>query len=67
MSSAVQMGAACPAVPVRTVGEQSYRIKELKLRFYNCQTMYAPKDEVNLLAAHHYFEPCHAIQQALHS
>lgn len=49
MSSAVQMGAACPAVPVRTVGEQSYRIKELKLRFYNCQTMYAPKDEVSLL------------------
>ncbi len=42
---------ACIAVPVRTVGEQSYRIKELKLRFYNCQNMFAPKDEVLLSAA----------------
>ena len=42
---------ACLAVPVRTVGEQSYRIKELKLRFYNCQNMFAPKDEVLLSAA----------------
>ncbi|DBA74127.1 hypothetical protein WJX77_012500 [Trebouxia sp. C0004] len=33
------------SVPVRTVGEQSYRIKELKLRFYNCQNMFAPKEE----------------------
>lgn len=36
---------------MRTVGEQSYRIKELKLRFYNCQNMFAPKDEVLLSAA----------------
>ncbi len=36
---------------VRTVGEQSYRIKELKLRFYNCQNMFAPKDEVLSSAA----------------
>lgn len=42
---------ACHAVPVRTVGEQSYRIKELKLRFYNCQNMFAPKDEVLSSAA----------------
>ncbi|KAL3147776.1 hypothetical protein ABBQ32_002510 [Trebouxia sp. C0010 RCD-2024] len=33
------------SVPVRTVGEQSYRIKELKLRFFSCQNMYAPRDE----------------------
>lgn len=32
---------------MRTVGEQSYRIKELKLRFFSCQNMYAPRDEVS--------------------
>ncbi len=42
---------ACQAVPVRTVGEQSYRIKELKLRFYNCQNIFAPKEEVRVSAA----------------
>ena len=36
---------------MRTVGEQSYRIKELKLRFYNCQNMFAPKDKVLSSAA----------------
>ena len=33
-------------VPVRTVGEQAYRIKEFKLRFYNSQNMFPPQDRV---------------------
>lgn len=33
-------------VPVRTVGDQAYRIKEFRLRFYNSQNMYPPQDQV---------------------
>ena len=34
------------AVPVRTVGEQSYRIREFRLRFFSSSTMYQPSREV---------------------
>ena len=37
-----------PAVPVRTVGEQSYRIKEFRLRFYHCSTMRQPPQTVGM-------------------
>lgn len=33
------------AVPVR-VGEQSHRIKEIRLRFYHCSTMFQPPAKV---------------------
>ena len=33
-------------MPVRTVGETSYRIRELRLRFYNSHTMMQPSEEV---------------------
>ena len=51
------------AVPVRTVGEQSYRIKELKLRFYHCQNMFAPRDEVG----QHMLEENRSCMEAAHS
>ena len=34
------------AVPVRTVGEQSYRIKEFRLRFFDSGSMFQPSQEV---------------------
>ena len=34
------------AVPVRTVGEHAYRIKELRLRFYEGSAMYQPSAQV---------------------
>ncbi len=33
------------AVPVRTVGEQAYRIRELRVRFYRADMMFKPSPE----------------------
>lgn len=33
------------AVPVRTVGEQAYRIRELRVRFYQADMMFKPSPE----------------------
>ena len=32
-------------VPVRTVGEQAYRIRELRVRFYQADMMFKPSPE----------------------
>ena len=37
------------AVPVRTVGEQAYRIRELRVRFFRADMMFKPSPEVRLL------------------
>ena len=34
------------AVPVRTVGEQAYRIRELRVRFFRADMMFKPSHEV---------------------
>ena len=34
------------AVPVRTVGEQPYRIRELRVRFFRADMMFKPPPEV---------------------
>ena len=44
----IQVLCCLPAVPVRTVGEQSYRIKEFRLRFYHCSTMRQPPQTVGV-------------------
>ena len=33
------------AVPVRTVGEQAYRIRELRVRFYRADMLFKPSPE----------------------
>ena len=35
----------CCAVPVRTVGEQAYRIRELRVRFFRADMMFKPSPE----------------------
>jgi hypothetical protein len=35
-----------PTVPVRTVGEQAYRIREFRVRFYQADMMFQPTPEV---------------------
>ena len=37
------------AVPVRTVGEQAYRIRELRVRFFRADMMFKPSHEVRPL------------------
>ena len=36
------------AVPVRTVGEQAYRIRELRVRFFKADMMFKPSHEVRI-------------------
>lgn len=36
------------AVPVRTVGEQSYRIRELQLRLHYASSLFQPAPEARL-------------------
>ena len=36
------------AVPVRTVGEQAYRIRELRVRFFRADMMFKPSPEVRI-------------------
>lgn len=39
------MSTASCAVPVRTVGEQAYRIRELRVRFYRADMLFKPSPE----------------------
>ena len=41
-------GMVTHAVPVRTVGEQAYRIRELRVRFFKADMMFKPSPEVRL-------------------